>query len=103
MGNGSVYQHARVLDDIVWIVKDAQTELSSETIVLPETLEHRTHLGHVVAVGPGKKSRKTGKITPMEVQLGDRVIFNEHIGESFEYEGERLYAIREPDIQAIVS
>lgn len=88
--------------DIVIVRKIDETPLS-DVIHTEYGQDDKTWYGTVVKVGPGKKNKK-GKITPMDVQEGDKVMLGSYTGERhFMLDGELgdLVAVREPDIMAI--
>lgn len=84
--------------DLVFI-KRAEEEQTGAIIVA--TLTNTEPVGFVVAHGPGK-TYSTGEIVPLDVQVGDKVIFSKHAGQTFKVDGDELIALREADIYAIV-
>jgi chaperonin GroES len=58
--------------------------------------------GFVVAAGPGHKDKK-GRLRPLDVQVGDRVIFSEYAGNKIELQGENVVLLREGDVMGIVN
>jgi len=81
-------------------VEEEKTTASG--IVLPETVEKEKPVkAKVVAVGPGKKNDK-GEIQPMEVKIGDVVLFKKYGPDEFELEGKKYLVGDEDDILAIV-
>jgi chaperonin GroES len=71
-------------------------------IVLPETAKEKPQEGEVIAVGPGRLT-EDGKRVPMEVAVGDRVLFAKYAGTEFKEDGVEYLIIRESDILAKVS
>lgn len=69
-------------------------------IVLPDTAKEKPQEGEVVAVGPGKVL-DSGSRAPMEVKVGDRVIYAKYGGTEVKVEGEEFMVLRESDILAI--
>ncbi|GFP37494.1 chaperonin GroES, partial [Candidatus Hakubella thermalkaliphila] len=70
-------------------------------IVLPDTAKEKPQEGEVIAVGPGKYEE--GKRIPLEVKVGDKVIYSKYGGTEVKVEGVEHLILRESDILAIVS
>jgi chaperonin GroES len=84
------------------IIKPAEAEERTKGgIILPDTAKEKPVVGEVVAVGPGKIS-DDGKKVPMEVKVGDKVLYGKYSGTEVTYEGEEYLIMREADIFAIV-
>ena len=70
-------------------------------IVIPDTVsKEKSAQGKVVAVGDGK--REDGKLVPIHIKVGDKVIFSKYSYDEVEHEGEELYLIKEENILAII-
>lgn len=92
----------RPLHDRV-IVKRLEAESKSAGgIVIPDTAGEKPDQGEVVAVGPGKKN-EDGKILPMDVKVGDRILFGKYSGTTVKVEGAELLVMREEDIMGVVA
>ena len=89
------------LADRVIIKPAAAEERTKGGIILPDTAKEKPVVGEVVAVGPGKVS-DDGKKVPMEVKVGDKVLYGKYSGTEVTYEGEEFLIMREADIFAIV-
>jgi chaperonin GroES len=82
------------------VVKPLEREETTKGgIVIPDTAKERPQEGEVVAVGPGKY--EDGKRVPMEVKVGDRVLFAKYGGTEIKIDGEEYLVLRESDILAI--
>ena len=91
----------RPLHDRV-IVKRLEAESKSAGgIVIPDTAGEKPDQGEVVAVGPGKKN-EDGKILPMDVKVGDRILFGKYSGTTVKVEGTELLVMREEDIMGVI-
>jgi chaperonin GroES len=77
----------------------AKEEITKGGIVLPDTVKEKPQEGEVIAVGLGKHSDKGVRI-PMEVKLGDIVLYAKYGGTEIKLEGEDLIILRESDILA---
>jgi chaperonin GroES len=83
------------------IIKAVPTEERTKSgIIMPDTAKEKPQEGEIVAVGPGKVEK--GERIPMEVSVGDRVIYSKYAGTEVKYDGDEYLILRESDIQAIV-
>lgn len=85
------------------IVKPAPAEeVTKGGIFLPDTAQEKPQRGEVVAVGPGKISEETGKVIPLTVKVGDKVLYGKYSGTEVKIDGEEYLIMRESDIFAII-
>jgi chaperonin GroES len=89
------------LADRVVVKAIQQEERTKGGIVLPDTAKEKPQEGEIMAVGPGKLL-DSGQRAPMEVQLGDRVVYAKYGGTEVKVEGEEYLILRESDILAIL-
>ena len=87
-------------DRIVVKPLDAE-EKTSGGIVLPDSAKERPQTGEVIAVGPGK-TLDNGNVAPMEVNVGDKVVYSKYGGTEVKVEGESFTIMREDDILGII-
>lgn len=87
------------LADRVVVKPIEREETTKGGIVIPDTAKERPQEGEVVAVGPGKY--EDGKRVPMEVKVGDRVLFAKYGGTEVKIDGDEYLVLRESDILAI--
>ncbi|MGE5508147.1 MAG: co-chaperone GroES [Chitinophagales bacterium] len=87
------------LADRVVVKVLSQEEVTRGGIVLPDTAKEKPQEGEVVAVGPGKY--EDGKLVPMAVKAGDKVIFSKYGGTEVKVDGEEYLILRESDILAV--
>ena len=78
-----------------------QEEVTAGGIVLPETAKEKPQKGTVLATGPGDRDDE-GKRIPLDVQVGDTVLFAKYSGTEIKYNGKKLFIMRESDILAIL-
>lgn len=90
------------LADRVLIKKIEAEEKTSGGIVLPDTAKEKPQQGEVLAVGPGKLDEK-GNRQPMEVKVGEKVLFAKYSGTEVKIDGVEYTILAERDILAIVS
>jgi chaperonin GroES len=74
-----------------------QEEVLSSGIVIPDTAKEKPNQGEVVAVGPGRRD-EDGKIIPMEIAVGDRVLYAKYTGQEIKVENEELIVLNERDL-----
>lgn len=83
------------------VVKQTEAEEKTKSgIVLPETAKEKPQQGKVLAVGPGKNEE--GKTVPMEVKVGDKVIYSKYGGTEVRIDEEDLLILSQSDILAVV-
>lgn len=70
-------------------------------IILPDTAKEKPVVGEVVAVGPGRKSDE-GKLIPLDVKVGDKVLYGKYSGTETTIDGKEYLIMRESDIFAVV-
>ena len=91
----------RPLHDRVIVKRLEEERQSAGGIVIPDTAAEKPSMGEVVAVGPGKTD-ENGKLQPMGVKAGDKVLFGKYSGQEFKMGNEDLLHMREDDIIGIV-
>jgi chaperonin GroES len=79
-----------------------EEEITAGGIVLPETAKEKPQKGKVLAAGPGDRS-DTGDLIPMQVEVGNTVLFAKYAGTEIKLEGQKLLIMRESDLLAIVN
>ena len=91
----------RPLHDRV-IIKRMEEELTSPGgIVIPDAAAEKPSRGEVVAAGGGKRN-EGGDIIPMDLKIGDKVLFGKYSGTEVKVEGDDLLVMREEDIMAVI-
>ena len=91
----------RPLGDRVWVEPIEREETTASGIVLPETAKEKPMEGRVLAVGPGARN-DSGERIPLDVKVGDRVLFAKYAGTEIKQNGTRHLIMRESDLLAIV-
>ena len=91
----------RPLGDRVVIKPLAQEEKTKSGIVLPDTAKEKPQQGEILAVGSGKVLENGQKI-PLEVKVGDKVIYSKYAGTEIKIDGEEVLILSERDIHAII-
>jgi chaperonin GroES len=90
----------RPLHDRVIVKRMEEERKTASGIVIPDTAAEKPDQGEIIAVGAGKKDDQ-GKLIPLDVKVGDRVLFGKY-GQTVKVEGEELLVMREEDIMGVV-
>ena len=91
----------RPLHDRVLIRRVEQEARTAGGIIIPDTAKEKPMEGEVVAVGPGARS-EDGKIHPLDVKVGDRVLFGKWSGTEIKLDVEELIIMKESDIMGVL-
>jgi chaperonin GroES len=91
----------RPLHDRVIVKRLEEERKTSGGIVIPDTATEKPSQGEIVAAGPGKTD-ESGKIIPIGVKPGDKILFGKYSGTEFKLDGQDLLHMREEDIIGIV-
>ncbi|MCA1851433.1 MAG: co-chaperone GroES [Beggiatoa sp.] len=91
----------RPLHDRVIVKRLEEERTSAGGIVIPDTAAEKPMKGQVVAAGPGKLSDE-GKLRPLDVKAGDKVLFGKYSGTEVKVDGQDLVVMREDDIMGII-
>jgi len=91
----------RPLHDRVIVQRLEEEESTKGGIIIPDTAKEKPQEGKVIAVGPGKILENGTKI-PLDVKVGDRVLFGKYAGTEIKIEGEEYLMMREDDILGVV-
>jgi chaperonin GroES len=91
----------RPLQDRVVVKRQDEETTSSGGIVLPGSATEKPQQGEVVAVGPGKKT-EDGKVVPVDLKVGDQVIFGQYGGNTVIVDGDELLILNESEIFGVV-
>jgi chaperonin GroES len=92
----------RPLGDRVVIETLEEDQMTASGIVLPETAKEKPQRGKVLAVGPGARD-KDGNLVPMDVKVGDTVLFAKYAGTEFKMGSQKLLVMRETDLLAVLA
>ena len=91
----------RPLHDRVLVRRVEAEEKTAGGIIIPDSAKEKPAEGEIVAVGTGSRS-DDGKITPLDVKAGDRVLFGKWSGTEVKIDGEELLIMKESDIMGII-
>jgi chaperonin GroES len=91
----------RPLHDRVVVKRIEAEEKSAGGIIIPDTAKEKPSQGEVVAVGPGGRD-EAGKLIPIDIKAGDRVLFGKWSGTEVKIDGKELLIMKESDIMGII-
>ena len=91
----------RPLHDRVVVERLDEERKSAGGIVIPDNVAEKPDQGEVVAVGKGKKD-DDGKVIPLDVKVGDRILFGKYSGQTVKVKGDELLVMREEDIMGVI-
>jgi chaperonin GroES len=92
----------RPLHDRVLVRRVESEAKTTGGIIIPDTAKEKPMEGEVVAAGPGARG-EDGKIQPMDVRAGDRVLFGKWSGTEVKLDGEELIIMKESDIMGVIA
>jgi chaperonin GroES len=98
---GVVYMRVRPLRDRIIVKQLGEEEKSKGGIIIPDSAKEKPMEGKVVAVGKGKV-KKDGTKNPMELKVGDRVLFARYGGTEVKIDGEEHLMMKEDDVLAVI-
>jgi chaperonin GroES len=90
------------LHDRILVRRIDEGETVRGGIIIPDTAKEKPQEGEVIAVGKGKKNEE-GKVFPLDVQEGDRILFGKYSGTEIRIDGEELLIMREEEVLGILS
>ena len=91
----------RPLHDRVVVRRVEGEQKTKGGIIIPETVKEKPQEGEIVAIGPGARD-ENGKVTPLDVKAGDRVLFGKWSGTEVKVDGEELLIMKESDIMGVI-
>ena len=91
----------RPLHDRILVQRLEEEETTAGGIIIPDTAKEKPQEGKVVAVGNGKVA-EDGKVTPLDVKAGDKVLFSKYSGTEVKLDGEDCLIMREDDVLAVL-
>jgi len=89
------------LSNHIFVEPIKEEKTSKSGIVIPDTAEEKPMMGKVIAVGSGKMNEE-GKILPLSVKVGDKVLFTKYAPTEIKIDDKEYYVIREDEVMAII-
>ena len=91
----------RPLHDRVVVRRVESEEKTAGGIIIPDTAKEKPQEGEIVAVGPGARD-ESGKLVPLDVKAGDRILFGKWSGSEVKVDGEELIIMKDSDILGVI-
>jgi chaperonin GroES len=90
------------LDDRIVVKANEAEERTASGLVIPDTAKEKPQQGQVLAVGPGRRAESTGELIPLDVKVGDTVVYSKYGGTEITVDGDDLLILTSRDVLAIV-
>jgi len=91
----------RPLHDRVVVRRVESEEKTAGGIIIPDTAQEKPQEGEIIAVGPGARD-ETGKLVPLDVKVGDRILFGKWSGTEVKIDSEDLLIMKESDVMGVI-
>ncbi|WP_354417679.1 co-chaperone GroES [Mesorhizobium shonense] len=91
----------RPLHDRILVRRIGAEEKTAGGIIIPDTAKEKPQEGEVIAVGPGARD-ESGKLTPLDVKVGDRILFGKWSGTEIKLNSEDLLIMKETDVMGVI-
>ena len=91
------------LDDRIVVQPGESEETTASGLVIPDTAKEKPQQGEVLAVGPGRRSDTTGELIPLDIVVGDTVVYSKYGGTEISADGKDLLILSSRDILAKVT
>ncbi len=88
------------LEDRIVVRSNEAESTTASGLVIPDTAQEKPQQGEVIAVGPGRRSDQTGELIPIDVAVGDTVVYSKYGGTEIAVEGEDLLILNARDVLA---
>ena len=90
------------LEDRIVVRPSESEETTASGLFIPDTAKEKPQQGEVLAVGPGRRSEQTGELVPMEVAVGDTVVYSKYGGTEISNAGQDLLILNARDVLATI-
>jgi len=91
------------LEDRIVVLPNEAEETTASGLVIPDTAKEKPQQGEVLAVGPGRRSDQTGDIIPVDVAVGDTVVYSKYGGTEITAEGQDVLILNARDVLAKIA
>jgi chaperonin GroES len=91
------------LDDRIVVRPNGAEETTASGLVIPDTAKEKPQQGEVLAVGKGRRSDTTGELIPVDVKVGDTVVYSKYGGTEITVDGEDLLILTSRDVLATIT
>ena len=89
------------LEDRIVVRPNEAEETTVSGIVIPDTAKEKPQQGEVLAVGPGRRTEQTGDLVPLDIKVGDTVVYSKYGGTEITVDGEDLLILTSRDVLAL--
>lgn len=89
------------LQDRILVQRIEEEKTTKGGIIIPDTAKEKPQQGKVIAVGKGKKT-EDGKLLPLDVKVGDRILFGKYAGTEIKLDGKEFLMMREDDVLGVI-
>ncbi len=92
------------IGDRIIVRREESSDKTAGGIILPDTAKQKPQRGVILAVGPGKQNKKTGERSPMQLKVGDKVLFTSWAGDEYKdrKQGGEVLVMHEEDVLAVI-
>jgi chaperonin GroES len=90
------------LDDRIVVRPSEAEEKTASGLVIPDTAKEKPQQGEVLAVGPGRRAENTGELIPLDIKVGDKVVYSKYGGTEITIDGEDVLILTGRDVLAKV-
>ena len=90
------------LGDRIVVKANEAEERTASGLVIPDTAKEKPQQGTVLAVGPGSRSETTGELIPLDVKVGDTVVYSKYGGTEITVDGQDVLILNSRDVLAVV-
>ena len=90
------------LDDRIVVQPNEAEQTTASGLVIPDTAKEKPQQGKVLAVGPGKRSENSGELIPLDIEVGQTVLYSKYGGTEVTIDGDDLLILSSRDVLAIV-
>ena len=91
------------LDDRIVVRPNESEETTASGLVIPDTAKEKPQQGEVLAVGPGRRAESSGELIPLDIAVGDTVVYSKYGGTEITVDGEDLLILSGRDVLATIS
>ncbi len=91
----------RPLHDRIIVKRLEEERKTASGIVIPDTAAEKPDQGEVMAIGTGRKTEE-GKVIPLQVKVGDKILFGKYSGQTVKVKGEELLVMKEEDVMGVL-
>jgi chaperonin GroES len=92
----------RPLYDRIVVKRIEEQETVRGGIIIPDSAKEKPQEGEVMAVGKGKRNEKDGTLVPLDVQVGDRILFGKYSGSDIKLDGDEYMIMREDEVLGVL-